>query len=94
VQDLVNTLDVELSSLRSAPEIVRSSLRHEIVCYRHGWSISDSTPTLNCAPIHSWAKNIGYTMPRVELEPIGKNIDERRAAGIPHYRKHQFFLIE
>jgi hypothetical protein len=47
-------------------------------------------PRLNCAPIRQWAKNIGYFMVLVEISPIGKNIDQMKAAGIPHYREHQF----
>jgi hypothetical protein len=49
------------------------------------------SPRLNCVPIHSWAKSIGYGMARVELASIGKNTDEITAAGIPRYRGHQFF---
>jgi hypothetical protein len=30
-------------------------------------------------------------MARVELTPVGKSIDEVKAAGIPNYRQHQFF---
>jgi hypothetical protein len=46
-------------------------------------------PRLNCAPISQWVKNIGYIMARVGLAPIGKNLDEVKAAGIPNSRDDQ-----
>jgi hypothetical protein len=30
-------------------------------------------------------------MARIEVTPIGRNIGEMKAAGIPNYRQYQFF---